>query len=56
MIQQPGVSTVIPGARSPEQARQNAAAAELPPFTDAQLGAIKALYDQRIRAQVHHRW
>ncbi len=56
VIQQPGVSTVIPGARGPEQARQNAAAAELPPFTEAQLGAIKAIYDQRIRAQVQHRW
>jgi len=25
-------------------------------FTAAQLSAIKAIYDQRIRAQVHHRW
>ncbi|HKA95607.1 MAG TPA: aldo/keto reductase, partial [Streptosporangiaceae bacterium] len=56
VIQQPGVSTVIPGARSPEQARQNAAAAALPPFTDSQLGAIQAIYDQRIRSQVHDRW
>ena len=56
VIQQPGVSTVIPGARNPQQARQNAAAAELPPFTGAQLSAIKAIYDRRIRAQVQHRW
>lgn len=56
VIQQPGVATVIPGARSPDQARQNAEAAALPPFTDAQLAAIKAIYDQRIRAQVHHQW
>ena len=56
VIQQPGVSTVIPGARSPQQARQNAAAAGLPPFTDSQLNAIQAIYDQRIRAQVHHQW
>ncbi len=56
VIQQPGVSTVIPGARSPEQARQNAAAAGLAPFTDAELGAIADIYDQRIRAQVHDRW
>jgi hypothetical protein len=56
VIQQPGVSTVIPGARSPGQARQNAAAAGLPPFTDAQLSVIQAIYDRRIRAQVHHRW
>ncbi|MGO9219904.1 MAG: aldo/keto reductase [Streptosporangiaceae bacterium] len=56
VIQQPGVSTVIPGARNPEQARQNAAAAGLPPFSDTDLAAIADLYDRRIRAQVHDRW
>ncbi len=56
VIQQPGVTTVIPGARNPEQVRQNAAASELPPFTDAGLSAIRDLYDQRIRAQVRDRW
>ncbi len=56
VIQQPGVSTVIPGARNPEQAEQNAAAAALPPFSDATLAAIADLYDRRIRAQVHDRW
>jgi aryl-alcohol dehydrogenase-like predicted oxidoreductase len=56
VIQQPAVSTLIPGARSPAQARQNAAAAALPPFTDAQLGAVQAIYDQRIRPLVHRRW
>jgi aryl-alcohol dehydrogenase-like predicted oxidoreductase len=56
VIQQPGVSTVIPGARNPEQAGQNAAAAALPPFSDADLAAIADLYDRRIRAQVHNRW
>jgi aryl-alcohol dehydrogenase-like predicted oxidoreductase len=56
VIQQPGVSTVIPGARNPEQARQNAAAAGLPPFSERELGAIESIYDQRIRAQVHDRW
>jgi aryl-alcohol dehydrogenase-like predicted oxidoreductase len=56
VIQQPGVTTVIPGARNPEQARQNASAALLPPFTDRDLSAIEDLYDQRIRAQVHDRW
>jgi aryl-alcohol dehydrogenase-like predicted oxidoreductase len=56
VIQQPGVSTVIPGARNPEQARQTAAAAALPPFSDADLAAIADLYDRRIRAQVHNRW
>jgi aryl-alcohol dehydrogenase-like predicted oxidoreductase len=56
VIQQPGVSTVIPGARNAAQAEQNAAAAALPPFSDADLAAIADLYDRRIRAQVHDRW
>ncbi|MFR9722024.1 aldo/keto reductase [Streptomyces sp. MS19] len=56
IIQQPGVSTVIPGARSPEQARANAAAAALPPLPAATLDAVTELYDRRIRAQVHERW
>jgi aryl-alcohol dehydrogenase-like predicted oxidoreductase len=56
IIQQPGVTTVIPGARSPEQARANAAAAELPLLPGATLGAVRDLYDRRIRGQVHHRW
>ncbi|MRX44442.1 aldo/keto reductase [Agromyces kandeliae] len=52
---QDGVSTVIPGARNPEQARANAAAGslELPePFG----AAVRDLYDRDIRASVHHRW
>jgi aryl-alcohol dehydrogenase-like predicted oxidoreductase len=56
VIQQPGVTTVIPGARNPEQARQNAAAAALPPLTQAALNAIEDLYDRRIRALVQDRW
>jgi aryl-alcohol dehydrogenase-like predicted oxidoreductase len=56
VIQQPGVTTVIPGASSPEQARQNAAAARLSPFTAHQLKAVRKLYDTRLRAQVHDRW
>jgi aryl-alcohol dehydrogenase-like predicted oxidoreductase len=56
VIQQPGVTTVIPGATSPGQARQNAAAAGLPALTATDLGAIKGVYDRRFRGQVHHRW
>jgi aryl-alcohol dehydrogenase-like predicted oxidoreductase len=56
VIQQPGVSTVIPGARNAAQAQQNAAAAALPPFSDAELAAIADLYDRRIRALIHDRW
>jgi len=56
VIQQPGVTTVIPGARSTGQARQNAEAASLPPLPQAKLGAIEALYDKYFRARVHDRW
>jgi aryl-alcohol dehydrogenase-like predicted oxidoreductase/AraC-like DNA-binding protein len=56
VIQQPGVTTVIPGARSTSQARQNAEAASLPPLPQAELGAIEGLYDTYFRATVHDRW
>jgi aryl-alcohol dehydrogenase-like predicted oxidoreductase len=56
IIQQPGVTTVIPGARSPEQVRANAEAAALPPLPQDTLDRVLELYDRRIRPQVHHRW
>ena len=56
IIDQPGVSVVIPGARNAEQARGNAAAAELAPLDEAALVGIRRVYDERIRPQVHHRW
>ncbi|MEW2518517.1 aldo/keto reductase [Actinacidiphila alni] len=56
IIQQPGVTSVIPGARNVAQARANAAAAALPALDDDTLKAVRDLYDRRIRAQVHGRW
>jgi aryl-alcohol dehydrogenase-like predicted oxidoreductase len=56
VVQQPGVTTVIPGARNPDQARQNSAAADLPPLGQRSLDAIEDLYDKNFRAQVHSRW
>jgi aryl-alcohol dehydrogenase-like predicted oxidoreductase len=50
------VTSVIPGARSTDQARQNSAAANLPPLPQAELDAIEGLYDKYFRAQVHDRW
>lgn len=46
---------VIPGASSPGQARQNAAAANMPALTGTELRAIEGVYDQYFRAGVHHR-
>ncbi|MEV8346336.1 aldo/keto reductase [Streptomyces niveus] len=56
IIQQPGVSTVIPGARSVGQARANAAAGSLAPLSRTTLEDVRDLYDRRIRAEIHHRW
>ena len=50
------VSTTIPGAKTPEQARANAAAAELPPLSQATHDAIADVYLRRIAPQVHQRW
>lgn len=54
--QQTGVSTVIPGARNPEQARSNATAGTVHDLPETFLQEIQDLYDSQIRAEVHHRW
>jgi aryl-alcohol dehydrogenase-like predicted oxidoreductase len=56
IIDQPGVSVVIPGARSPEQARANAASADLPSLSSEQLAAVAEIYDALVRPHVHERW
>lgn len=56
VIDQPGVSTVIPGARNPEQVRANAAVAGLPPLRDEQLAGVADVYDRLLRPHVHDRW
>jgi aryl-alcohol dehydrogenase-like predicted oxidoreductase len=56
VIDQPGVSTVIPGARNPEQVRQNTAVAALAPLREDQLAGVRTVYDDLVRAHVHHRW
>jgi aryl-alcohol dehydrogenase-like predicted oxidoreductase len=56
IIDQAGVSVVIPGARNPGQARANAAAAQLPPLPHAAQDALRDVYDALIRPQVHARW
>ncbi|GIH93450.1 oxidoreductase [Planobispora siamensis] len=56
IIDQPGVSVVIPGARNADQARANAAAAGAAPLPEETLRAVREIYDELIRPQVHHRW
>ncbi|MEA2282781.1 MAG: hypothetical protein QOK21_3388 [Solirubrobacteraceae bacterium] len=56
IVDQPGVTTVIPGARSPQQARGNVAAAALAPLSDEQLAAVAEVYEAHVREHVHDRW
>lgn len=50
------VSCAIPGAKNPQQASQNAQAADLPPLSDDVMAQIRAIYDAQIRPLVHQRW
>ena len=56
IIDQPGVTTVIPGARNRVQALANASAADLPPLTADALAAVRTVYDTYVRGLVHDRW
>ena len=56
VVDQPGVTTVIPGARSAEQARGNAEAAGLAPLDGEVLDALRDVYDREVREHVHDRW
>ena len=56
ILMHPGVTTTIPGAKTPDQARANAAAAELAPLDDATMARIREIYDANIRPLVHQRW
>ena len=54
--QQPGVTTVIPGARNSDQARSNAAAGRVPALDGGFHAGVREIYDARVRELVHDRW
>jgi len=56
IIQQPGVTSAIPGARNINQVVKNSSAARIPALDGSVLDGIAALYESRIKAQIHHRW
>ena len=56
ILDQPGVTTVIPGARNREQALANASAAALVPLTAESLETVRSVYDSVVRDAVHARW
>jgi aryl-alcohol dehydrogenase-like predicted oxidoreductase len=51
-----GVSSVIPGARSVQQAQGNAAAGAVPPLPDEFMVGVQGIYDRLLRADIHPRW
>jgi len=50
------VSCAIPGARTPAQARDNAAAAHLSALDERTMAAVREVYDALVRAHVHASW
>ncbi len=50
------VSVVIPGARTPTQARSNCAANGLAPLAPETMAQISDVYDTMIKEHVHQRW
>ena len=50
------VTCAIPGARTPEQARANAAAADLPSLDEKTMAAAREIYGRLVRAHVEGSW
>jgi aryl-alcohol dehydrogenase-like predicted oxidoreductase len=56
LVDQPGVTAAIPGARSAAQVRDNVAVLSLSPLGPDVHAAIRDVYDRRVRPHVHDRW
>jgi aryl-alcohol dehydrogenase-like predicted oxidoreductase len=56
ILMEQAVSVVIPGARTPEQARANAAADALAPLPEATMQAARDIYARLIAPHVHQVW
>jgi aryl-alcohol dehydrogenase-like predicted oxidoreductase len=52
----PEVTCAIPGAKTPAQARDNAAASSLLPLAPAEMTRVRDVYDRLLRTHVHPRW
>ena len=50
------LTCAIPGARTEQQARDNAAAASLAPLDQNTMDAVRSVYDDLIRPHVHDSW
>jgi aryl-alcohol dehydrogenase-like predicted oxidoreductase len=50
------VTCAIPGSKRPAQVIENCAASKLPALSDETMHAVKRIYEERIKAQVHQKW
>ncbi|MCU1491148.1 MAG: putative oxidoreductase [Acidimicrobiaceae bacterium] len=56
VLSDPAVSTVIPGAKRPDQVRSNSAAGDEGSLDEVTLERIAQLYREKVAPQVHNRW
>jgi len=56
ILMEQAVSVVIPGAKSPDQARANLAADALPPLPPGTMAAARDIYTRLIAPHVAHLW
>jgi aryl-alcohol dehydrogenase-like predicted oxidoreductase len=50
------ITCAIPGAKRPQQAEENCAAADLPPLSDEAMSTVRRIYEEHICMHVHYRW
>ena len=50
------VTCAIPGGKRAEQVADNCAASRVQPLSEAEMGAVKRIYDSKIRPIVHNHW
>ena len=56
LLMSPAVTCAIPGAKCASQVEENVRAADLPALPKTIVTRVGAIYDRRVRPQVHHYW
>ncbi len=56
ILSHPEVSCTIPGAKNPAQVEDNVRAADEPSLSEQELRAVRDVYDQHLRADIHPQW
>jgi aryl-alcohol dehydrogenase-like predicted oxidoreductase len=56
ILMHPAVSTVIPGAKNPQQAKDNAKASDIPILPPTTMQKAREVYNTYVRDSIHSRW